>query len=251
MYYKSTFLICLALLLTGCQLDNYPAPTQTLKGKVIDKTTGEPIETEYGSGGVRIKLVELSWSDNPTPFYFHARPNGTFRNTKLFKGKYRISVQGPFVPIFQRDDEGNIIVDKRKTVMIEGGITRVNFKVMPFLTVRWVGEPVINPDSTVTVKVKVTRGTNNPKFQAPLTDVNLYVNRYSNVSNNSYTPILSTKIEFSGKEGNKKLGKIITITTDNPLTLHGVDKWFIRVGARTNYGLLRYNYTEPIMINLN
>lgn len=250
-YYKTTFLICLALLLSSCQLDNYPIPKQTLKVTVIDKTTGEPIETEYS--GIRGTLLELSYSENPEPLYIWSRPNGTLTHTKLFEGKYKIEVEGAFVPIYRKGPSGEAIVDKRKTVMIEGGLTTVKFNVMPFLQVRWVGsDPVtINPDKTATVKVKVTRGTEKPKFQAPVTDINLYVNRYTNVSENSYSTVLTKKLEFEGTEGNKKLGKILTLTTENPLTRHDIHIWFLRVGARTSYGEQKYNYTTPIRLELD
>lgn len=251
-YYKFLALILVLIVTSSCgldRLDNYKGPTQTLEGKVIDKTTGKPIQTETGSGGVRIELDELSWSKNPTPYYFDTRQNGTFKNTKIFKGKYRISVQGAFVPLLQKDNSGKIIVDKRKTMKINGGVTKVNFTVTPLLDVKWVGKPVVNADSTVTVKFKITRGTDDPNFQQPITDVGLFASRYKFVGNYSSNSALTQRLQFSGTDGNANIGKTMSLTTAAPLTINGVKIWFLRVGAKTNFGLQHYNYTKPVEIN--
>jgi hypothetical protein len=248
-YKNSLVLFLILIVIASCNLDNYNGPTQTLKGTIIDKNTGKPIQTETGGGGVRIELDELSWSKDPTPYYFSSKQNGTFKNTKIFKGKYRISIQGAFVPLLQKNDNGDIVVDKRKTMKIRGGVTKVNFKVTPLLEIKWVGKPVINSDSTVTVKFKITRGTDNAKFQPNVTDIGLFVNRYRFAGNYSFNSVLSQRLQFSGTDGNEKVGKTMTLTTAAPLNLNGVEDWFIRVGAKTDFGLQHYNYNEPVEIN--
>src|SRR5436190_529861 len=80
------------------KVDNYAAPTETLKGSVNDAVTGKGIQTEQGSG-TRIKLLEISYSSNPTPFYISSLQDGSYNNTKLFAGKNVISAEGPFVPL--------------------------------------------------------------------------------------------------------------------------------------------------------
>ncbi|MEO6915553.1 MAG: DUF3823 domain-containing protein, partial [Chitinophagaceae bacterium] len=91
--------------------DNYAAPAETLMGSVIDSTTGKSLQTETGSGGIRLRLDELSWSATPTPYYFYAKQDGTFNNTKIFKGKYRVSAEGPFVPIMQSTSDKSVTID--------------------------------------------------------------------------------------------------------------------------------------------
>jgi hypothetical protein len=113
------------------KLDNYPDPTETLNGSVIDAGTNKTLQTENGGGGTRIKLLEISWSDNPTPFYISSMQDGTFNYTKLFAGKNVISAEGAFVPLVQTDASGATIVDKSQTVDIKG-TTNVNFSVDPF-----------------------------------------------------------------------------------------------------------------------
>lgn len=227
--------------------DNYAAPSETLTGSVIDITTGKPIQTEVGSGGVRIRLDELSWSANPDPYYFYSKQDGTFNNTKIFEGNYRISVEGAFVPIVQYDNSGNVTVDNRQTTVIKG-VKTVNFSVEPFLKVEWVGDPVLNADKTVSVKVKVSRGTNNASFQSDFSDIFLFINSTSYVGNNNYDQRYSTQVSYNGSDGNSALGQTLTLTTK--AALPGQQTWYVRVGARVNYGLKYYNYNEPKSIVL-
>lgn len=57
------FIILVALLsVSSCsmfELDNYEAPKETLQGVVVDAATGEPVLTDQGSEGIRVRLTEL------------------------------------------------------------------------------------------------------------------------------------------------------------------------------------------------
>jgi hypothetical protein len=230
------------------KLDNYPDPTETLTGSVIDAGTNKTLQTENGGGGTRIKLLEISWSDNPTPFYISSMQDGTFNYTKLFAGKNVISAEGAFVPLVQTDASGSTIVDKSQTVDIKG-TTTVNFSVDPFLRIEWMGEPVLNPDGTITASFKFTRGTNDPNFQQDITDVHLFVNSNKFVGNNNYDNRYSPQINYSGSDGNVKVGETITLTTTGgPLPTKR--EYFLRVGARTSYGLKYYNYTDVKIVTV-
>jgi hypothetical protein len=237
-----TIAIC-AVTLAGSscsKLDNQDAPSETLTGSVVDAGNGKTVQTEQGSG-TRIKLLEISWSDNPTPFYIASMQDGTFNYTKLFPGKNVISAEGPFVPLVQTDNTGATIVDKSQTVDIKG-TTTLNFSVEPFLRIEWVGEPVLNADGTISVQVKITRGTNDPNFQQDVSDINLYINSNKFVGNNNFDDRYSPLTGYGGTDGNTKLGQTLTLTTKGVLPTGR--QYFLRVGARVNYGLKYYNYTD-------
>ena len=236
--------VCLvAVAGSSCKkLDNYEQPNETLNGSVIDAGTSKTLQTENGGGGTRIKLLETSWSDNPTPFYIASMQDGTFNYTKLFKGTNKISAEGAFVPLVQTNASGATIVDKSQTVDIKG-TTTVNFSVEPLLRIEWVGEPVINADGTVTASFKMTRGTTDPAFQQDITDVHLFINSNKFVGNNNFDNRYSPQIDYNGSAANAQLGQTITLTTKGgPLPTQR--DYFVRVGARTNYGLKYYNYTD-------
>ncbi|HEY8783881.1 MAG TPA: DUF3823 domain-containing protein [Mucilaginibacter sp.] len=241
---------CLAVIAgNSCKkIDNYPAPSNTLKGSTIDAGTGNTVQTAIGGGGTRVKLLETSYSANPTPYYFQSMQDGTFNNTKIFAATYKVSVEGPFVPLVQTDSLGNIVSDQSQNVVIKGTntVTSLTFKVEPFLRVDLVGAPVFNADSTVTVQVKVTRGTTNTAYQQDITDINLYVSNTHYDGNNNYDPRYSKLTSYSGTTGTALLGQTISITTRGG-ALARQDVYF-RVGARINAGLDEYNYSTPASI---
>jgi len=239
-YYTALCLVIIAG--NSCnKIDNYPAPSSTITGSTIDEGTGNTVQTEIGGGGTRVELLETSYSSNPVPIYFQSMQDGTFNNTKVFAATYKISVQGPFVPIVQTDSTGTVIADSSKTIVLKSTAT-VNFRVQPFLRIEWVSKPVFNADSSVTVQVKITRGTNNASYQQDITDINLYVSNTQNDNgNNNYDPRYSKLTSYNGSTGTALLGQTITITTTGG-ALAAQDVYF-RVGARINAGLDEYNYS--------
>ncbi|HEY8930067.1 MAG TPA: DUF3823 domain-containing protein [Mucilaginibacter sp.] len=240
--------LCLAIAATtSCsKVDNYAAPSATISGKTVDEATGETVQTEIGGGGTRVKLLEISYSSNPVPEYFQSKQDGTFNNTKVFPATYKVSVEGPFVPIVQTDNTGAVISDASQTITLKN-TADLTFKVQPFLKVEWVGKPVVNADKSVTVQVKVTRGTTNPAYQQDITNINLYVSNTQYDGSNNYDPRYSNLVSYSGATGTALLGQTITITTTGG-ALPDQDVYF-RVGARINAGLNEYNYSTPMTAN--
>ncbi|HTI91340.1 MAG TPA: DUF3823 domain-containing protein [Puia sp.] len=231
---------------TACsKTDNYPAPSSTITGSTIDEGTGATLQTEIGGGGTRIKLLETSYDSAPVPLYFQSMQDGTFNNTKVFSATYKVSVEGPFVPLIQTDNQGQTISDSSQTIVLKSSAT-LHFNVQPFLRVQMVGNPVINPDTTVSVQVIVTRGTNNPNYQQHVTDINLYVSDTKYDGNNNYDNRYSKLTSYSGSDGDALLGQTITLTTTGG-ALPAQDVYF-RVGARIGVGLNQYNYAAPVSI---
>jgi hypothetical protein len=219
--------------------DNYPAPTETFKGSIVDAQTGEPFQTAIGASGVRIKMMEYSWSETPTPYYMYALTDGQFNNTKIFKGEYGITPEGAFVPLAEEKIE------------IKGTIEK-NYEVEPFLRIEWVGEPMVNDNGTATVQVKITRGTAHTDYQQALTEVWLFVSETQYVGDFSYSPNYSTKLIGATLPA---LGGTVSITTGWPGGIGTgsqrtfpayARKYFLRVGARINKQVNStnvYNYT--------
>ena len=264
---KIVFLLTSLLLLGSCsmfELDNYDAPSETLEGEVVDAATGEPVLTDQGSEGIRVRLTELSWGDNVThnPDFF-CMPDGTFRNTKLFKGEYNVRIDGPFIPLLREDDRGVPIADETQNVNIKG-VTQVRFEVQPFLNVEWVEEPqVIN--GKIRAKVKVIRGVSEEEFRQKIepmggysntflnvTDIQLFVSYSSSVGYRARDERWSKSIEYSGTSFNNLLGETITIESNGTIPSGRIV--FIRAAARINYdtprgsGTRRWNYNEPLEV---
>ncbi|MEI6945697.1 DUF3823 domain-containing protein [Paraflavisolibacter sp. H34] len=241
------FVLAVAAAGSCTKIDNYEAPTETLRGNIIDAGTGKPVQSEVSGdngAGTRIKLLELSWSETPTPLYLACKQDGTYNNTKVFAGKYKVSAEGAFVPLVQ-----GTTVDGSKTLEIRGGTTTLDFSVEPFLRVEWVGEPVLNSNGTISANVKVTRGTANPAFQQNITDLYLYVNSTPYVGNNNFDNRYSQRLAYSGTAGNAIVGQTVTLTTIGGVLPKSRD-YYVRVGSRIDYGLKQFNYNEPKVVTV-
>lgn len=246
------------------EMDNYEEPKETLQGEVVDVETGEPVLTDQGSEGIRVRLIEDSWDGNVTPNPdFFCRPDGTFQHTKLFKGNYNIRVDGPFIPIVREDERGVPLADESKNLDIHG-VTKVRFEVQPFLKVEWVDEPqVIN--GKVRAKVRVTRAVSEDMFREKIepmgnydnsflnvTDIQLFVSYSSSVGYRARDERWSRQITYDGSAFNSLLGETITIESTG--TIPSGRAVFVRAAARINYdtprgsGTKRWNYNEPLQL---
>lgn len=83
---------CLALC-SSCSVDNYDEPDASLSGGIYDAQTQELVPAESPNGA----RVQIYQGDSEQPTNFWCKPDGSFENTRIFAGKYRITVQGPFV----------------------------------------------------------------------------------------------------------------------------------------------------------
>lgn len=259
-------LMCALLSFSSCDLfkmDNYEEPAETLEGEVVDVATGERVLTDQGSEGIRVRLTELSWGDNVTHNPdFYCMPDGSFRNTKLFKGNYNIRIDGPFIPLI-REASGILLADETKTMDIKG-TTKVKFEVQPFLKVEWVEEPTVT-NGKIKAKVRVTRGVSEEDFRAKIepmgsynnsflnmTDIQLFVSYSSTVGYRARDERWSNQIEYTGSAFNSLFGQTITIESKG--TIPAGRTVFIRAAARINYdtplgsGTRRWNYNEPMEV---
>ncbi|GHT69067.1 hypothetical protein AGMMS50239_35240 [Bacteroidia bacterium] len=259
---------------TSCALfeaDNYPEPAETLKGSIVDATTGEPVYTDQGeaSNSVRIRMRELSWTatEVATPFDFACLQDGTFQNTKVFKGTYNIRVDGPFVPLVRQNNNGDVIFDGSQNVEIKG-TTEVKFQVQPFLKVEWAGTPTVS-NGYITAQFKITRAVSRDAVRSLIEPLNIgYNDNWLNVrhvrfcvyhtpypgypqSDSKYAVNLPGTGTYGGNEFEAQLGQTITVTT--PAAYPSGRTVFVRVGASVNYvleGQYRYNYNEVLKVTI-
>ena len=250
--------------LASCEKDNYDLPAETIKGRVVDAATGEPVLTDQGSEGTRIRLRELSWKETPVPdnFDFFCMKEGNFQNTKIFAGNYNVRVDGAFIPLVRRKANGDTIANESKNIDIKG-VTEVEFKVQPFLKVEWVGTPVV-ANGKVTATIRVTRAVSPAEFKSKIepmggysdamqnvTDVRLFVSQVPFVGYREWDNRYSTEVGYSGNSFDALLGQPITITTNGVIPAGRTV--FIRAAARINYAtenIRRHNYNAAIRIDL-
>ena len=109
-------------LLFSCTVDTYDIPSETLTGKLVLED-GSPLITEQPNG-FRIKLNEIvDGKMTDLPQYFWGKADGTFNNTKIFKGEYVVQpVEGAFFEV----DPVEVVIS---------GKTELSFQVTPYLTI--------------------------------------------------------------------------------------------------------------------
>jgi len=222
-------LLLKVVLIGACtKIDNYALPGETLIGKVIDKNTGEPLQT--ATYDVMIRLDELSWSDNPEPYRFSIKPDGSFSNTKVFAGSYRVTpVDGPFHPIDGKELEIN-------------GIAEVSFEVEPFLNIDVID--MQQSGGKVTARFRISSSSDAYK----VTDAQLFVANTSFVSDGSNIPALKRSLDLSGRPNAEIYADELEIVTEG---LASGRTYYVRAGARVDDPISRkYNYSEVFELRI-
>ena len=144
---KTKYLIGIIVLIGGilaaCEKDNYDAPEAGVYGQIVDHN-GKIFQTAMGQGSMKIQITELSYAGGDesvvvTNQNLNMRQDGSYSNSKLFAGTYRmLPLEGAFYPY---DAEG-------ETVELRNGkMTECNFTVTPYLELEWVDEPYVDENN--------------------------------------------------------------------------------------------------------
>jgi len=141
------YFLCFALpaFALSCQKDNYDAPTSSFKGTVIDRESGQTIPQQTINGGI-LRLFQTDITSNATAITSYFRSDGSFENSLLFDGNYKVVADGPF------------FYDDTLSVQINKALVR-DIAVRPYLYVTT--ELVSKTATSITVKVKTSLGPGN------------------------------------------------------------------------------------------
>jgi hypothetical protein len=224
----------------SCEVDNYDGPDAQIAGRIIDHN-GNLLRTEPGSSNMRIRMDELSWAKGDTsiaviPRYLNVKIDGTYVNTKIFSGTYRmLPVEGAFYPY----DE-----DEADTIDIKGSVTK-DFVVTPYLDVNWVDEPHLTTDSCVEASVCFVRNAKEGVFMPDLLNARLCISSNQYVGNNNYyTDIISGAVAVTNAQENTTI-----VLKSKKLKYFNTDV-FVRVGVCCDDAYKKYNYTTIIRLHI-
>lgn len=108
--------------LTSClKKDNLDGPNASLEGNFYVAGTKDHFQTATGS--IQVKIEQLSWSETPSPQEIPSKIDGTYKNSKLFKGHYRVTPYGgAFWPVLPAE------------IDIDGG-TKQDFELTPYVVI--------------------------------------------------------------------------------------------------------------------
>lgn len=239
---KNYILYIILLLVTvsfsNCETDNYDGPEASIKGKIL-VGNGNMLQTEQGGGNMKLKLEELSWAANDStvaiiPSYLSVKQDGSFNNSKIFSGEYRITpIEGPFYPY---DEEGEIVN--------VSGNTEINFVVTPYLTVEWVTEPYLTVDSFIEADVRFTRNVKEGLTAPDLNDARLYISTTQYCGNNNYdSQMVAAPLTIE----NSQEGETIHLKTARAVKYAGTS-YYVRAGVNCQDVYKNYNYTDIKMV---
>ena len=66
--------------------------------------------------------------------------------TEVFGATYKVSVQGPMLPLIVTDSTGAVVTDSGSQTIVLKNKATLKFDVQPFLPIHWIGTLVLNPD---------------------------------------------------------------------------------------------------------
>lgn len=217
------------LFLCSCELDNYAAPEIVLEGKVIDASTGETIQTRQPDG-IKIRLLEEGY-ENPVPFDFWTKSDGTFKNTRIFAAKYKIiALEGPF----EQSSVEELSVDLT-------GNQVITFEVEPF--VRLTDVDISKSGGGIKASYKISPTTSTKKILK-----SLLICGSSEILHQTTTNKLSSAENALADIANED---ITTMTFVDEIENLEIGKtYFARVAVLTDNSLNRYNYSRIFEIKL-
>ena len=221
-----------ALLMASCmEVDNFDAPDSHLTGKIIDVTTGENILASQGE--CRVRMWEVSYSTNPGNQDIPLKQDGTFNNTKLFKGTYDMVPQGAWWPA--------------DTIRVGlGSKLTQNFEVTPYLKMIDFQTELIAADTLqVSCRFDAPIGEGMPNIMdiRPFLSLNQFCG--SNQCISYYSDIDAYKKNINSTwEKLKKADDGKSQTYTFKLWVKKGYTYFVRMGARVKDTFQNYNYTE-------
>ncbi|MCG8309570.1 MAG: DUF3823 domain-containing protein [Cytophagales bacterium] len=222
-------LILLAsVVFASCQIDNYPEPDAVFIGKIVDVQTGKTIQTRQPDG-IQIRLIQEGY-ENPVPYDFWAKNDGTFRNTRLFGGNYKVTVQaGPF---------HNSVT---KTVMLKSGSeTDETFEVEPYVRITDVNISVSGTTITGSYKLSMGDGTTQIKHSKLICHVSPILHK------NTDNLGSSEKNDLTGVSASELESMLFT----DEITGLKAGTYYVRVAVESKNSLGRNNYSEIVKAEL-
>jgi hypothetical protein len=234
---KITYIVLgMALIgLSSCyKKDNFDGPDSGFSGKIIDSYTGQPLLSSQNDWQLRI--WERSWTaSTPINQNIPIKQDGTFNNSKLFKGTYDVSVNtGPFWPI---DTTKGIIFDK-------GGATK-DFTVTPYLQIIDFTTTLVGTNLTMTCRLKAPKRNGLPNVYdvKPYLSLTNFVGESNFINIPEYTgsKILQIRKSWLTFYGDVDTSPVITL---GPLSVKPGYTYNVRIGANVDFGNRPYNYSE-------
>jgi len=214
------------------KIDNYELPDASFEGNLVS-TEGGNLLTSQGS--TQIRLEQISWSATPSPQEIPSKFDGTFKDTKLFKGTYKVIPKGgAFWPIY---DTARVEIGKG---------TKHDFVVTPYLLIKNFTATLTGTTLTLKYDIEAPIGAGLPTIleTQPFINTTKLVGTGASIRDFSDVYKVSINKEWSDMTSADK-----SITIEVPDMLPG-RRFFVRAGVRLNDSFKSYNFSDIIEINV-
>ena len=221
---KLIFILLATILIAGCKVDNYPGPSLTFAGKIVDNETGEAVQSGGINAGTVVKLYEGS---STQPLLLATRPDGTFTNAAMFPGTYTYTAEGPFTPVSSTPE-----------TLTMNNNSEIEIKVVP--NVRMKMSLVSSAGNSAVVKIDYEK----VNTAQDLTTVGVVWSKYPNPNSLTFSggDLLLTDVAPTDPSTG-------TMNLDlNSLTSHST--YYIRAIGRTNNPGGYFNYSEQYQLDI-
>ncbi|MGK6352196.1 DUF3823 domain-containing protein [Parapedobacter sp. DT-150] len=221
-------MITTVVLTSGCELDNYDAPSAQLSGNIIDAQTDELVQQDI-IRGTTIKIIEHGY-DPVQPQYLRVKNEGTYANNLLFANTYTV-----------QPDQRNFVQVEEQEIQI-GSDTKLDFRVQPYIRVK---DASITKEGT---KIVATF-----RLEQTVPEVVSRIGLYAHVE-----PIVGEPIRAVANE--VQLGRTVeddeTFTleidaAENRAALKAGDQYFFRIGAVISVPEAKFNYAPAVRLTVD
>lgn len=219
-------------------IDNFDAPDAKISGNLIDKTTGKNMLVDQGD--THIRIWERSYSLNPNPQDLAVKMDGTYTNTKLFKGTYdMIPYDGAYWPC---DTTYDVKIGSKGAVQ--------DFEVTPYLHVVDFKTELEGLNLTLSCRLQapVTEGLPQVVEIRPFLSLNHfcgYADHLSYYYTNTYRiSIRKLWNKIGDEDGNGYETYSVTVPVKSGYT------YWCRMGVQVNNTFKNWNYSEIEQISV-
>lgn len=211
------------------KIDNYPGPDASFQGNLISSEGGNLLTS---GGSSQIWMQQIGWT---APQTIPSKFDGTFEDTKLFKGGYKvIPTGGAFWPVYDT-----------VTVNIQKGSSH-NFTVTPYLVIKNFKTALNGTTLTLTfdIDAPVVAGLPTIKDAQPYVNTTKLVGTGASIRDFSDVNAVTINKEFIDMT---PADKSMTLTVPNLIPGR---TFFVRVGVRLNNSYNSSNFSEIVQVDI-
>lgn len=211
------------------KIDNYPGPNASFQGNIISSTGGNLLTS---GGSTQIWMQQIGWT---APQTIPSKFDGTFEDTRLFSGRYRVlPTGGAFWPIYDT-----------LTVNLSKG-TKHDFTVTPYLVIKNFKATLSGTTLTLTydIDAPVVAGLPTIKDTQPYVNTTRLVGTGASIRDFSDVNAVTINKNFIDMTA---ADKSRTLTVPNLIPGR---TFFVRVGVRLSDSYNSSNFSEIVQVDI-